>query len=178
MSIKLPVIQAGLVIGEIDLYKRVVYPNLKSPITFNCTSRVDCCSSLSIPVTSFDIERIEDAGYELDQIIRDSSPVILNPHGTVGKTQKAYILKKKPIDGTCTFLQDDLCAIHISKPLACRLYPFSLNILSQTRIQVIIHESQVCKSIKSTSTKESTNLRHLTELMRLIEEELEDRLLI
>ncbi|MHA2502305.1 MAG: YkgJ family cysteine cluster protein [Candidatus Kariarchaeaceae archaeon] len=174
MTVELPVIQPGQVIGEINLLTGSVTPNTSFPMKFTCTSRVDCCSRLSIPVTEPEIDRIVKAGYELDQIIRDSSPVILNPSSNVGRQQKAYILKKKPFDGTCTFLEEKMCSIHEIKPIACRLYPFSLNIMSEEQIEVIVHEGQVCQSILPADDVNSNSF-HLESIRDLLSQELEKR---
>lgn len=173
--IELPVIQKGLVIGEINLEKGIVTPDSDNFIYFSCTSRVDCCSTMQIPATEYDIDRIMDHGYELDQIIRDASPIILNPDSQYGPTHKAYILKTKPFDGTCTFLEENLCKIHEFKPFACKIYPFALEFISDTHIKMVIHQDQVCDSIEAVSRDRSNNMELLTDMMHTLYNELEIR---
>ena len=69
----------GLEIGKINLITDEV--EASNVIKFRCESRVECCSSLKIPVNSRDIERIEHQGYELDQIIESMSPVFFPSGG-------------------------------------------------------------------------------------------------
>jgi len=173
--IDLPVIRQGLIIGRIDLEKREVIPNQDHPIYFTCKSRVDCCSTMQIPASEYDIERIMDHGYELDQIIRDASPIFLNPNSQFGPRHKAYILKTKPFDGTCTFLEDNLCAIHQFKPFACKIYPFALEFADDKHLTMVIHQDQLCESITAVKPAESNNRELLDNMMTTILQELEDR---
>lgn len=122
-----------------------------------------------------DIDRIVERGYELDQIIQDLTPVILNPNAPQGPREKAYILKRKPFDGTCTFLEDKLCSIHQFKPFACRIYPFELDFIDDDTIRVLIHQKQLCTAIHAVDPSVSNNFEILDGLMGIILEELDQR---
>ncbi|MCH8907770.1 MAG: hypothetical protein IH840_11835, partial [Candidatus Heimdallarchaeota archaeon] len=88
--IELPVVETGLNIGTIDLNLGKVTATNVAQITFSCTSRIECCSNLTIPVTDFDVDRILDHGYELDQIVTELSPIILPIKGTRSMTERVY----------------------------------------------------------------------------------------
>ena len=166
------ILTPGLEIGRINLAAdKIESGNL---INFSCESRVECCSSLKIPVNSKDIERIEDQGYEIDQIIESMSPVFFPSKTQSGRTEKTYILKRKPFTGECTFLENDKCKIHEYKPFACRLYPFELKIDSEENITVTIHANKLCRSIKHAENNKN-NLKLLNEIKNLITAELSDR---
>lgn len=175
MYIELPVITTGLIIGSINLRTKQVSIKDSNLISFSCDSRVDCCSNLKIPVTEFDIMRIEENGYEIDQIISSLSPVILPAQNYKGKSEKVYTIKKKPYDGTCTFLEDNLCKIHEFKPFACQIYPFSMIILDENTINVVIHPDVLCKSIRTSKFKDSNNLVLLNDILENLITELEVR---
>ena len=172
--IELPLIQSGLEIGIIDISNQTIDTKSANSIYFSCTSRTDCCSYLKIPVTEFDIHRIETAGYDLFQIIASDSPMVMNRINSQVH-EKVYTLKKKPYDNTCTFLEDNLCKIHKVKPFACRIYPFSLDILDKNRIRIIIHNDVVCKSILSKNDKQSNNRELLEDILNLVVTELNER---
>ena len=172
--IDLPVIRSGLEIGIIDITNQTIDTNSANSIYFQCTSRVECCSKLKIPVTEFDIQRIENAGYDLFQIIDSDSPMVMNRINS-DVHEKVYTLKKKPYDNTCTFLENNLCKIHKVKPFACRIYPFSLDILDKNRIRIIIHNDVVCKSIQSKNEPESNNRELLGDILKLVVNELKER---
>lgn len=172
MSVELPVIQPRLKIGQINLAEHSVEINTKYPINFNCIGLIDCCSNMDIPASKLDIDRIMEHGYELDQIIREASPIILNPKSSLGHQKKAYILKKKPFDNTCTFLEGNKCKIHEFKPFACMIYPFSIDFIDDVRIKILIHPDQLCEAIKSASIDRSNNKEILENIRTRIEEEL------
>jgi Fe-S-cluster containining protein len=173
--IDLPVIRSGLFIGTIHLDSKEIVPEAKNPVYFKCQSHTDCCSSMKIPASTHDIDRILEQGYELDQIIQDLTPIILNPNAPQGPREKAYILKRKPFDGTCTFLEDNLCSIHQFKPFACRIYPFELDFVDDHTIRVLIHQKQLCTAITAAEAAKSNNSQILRGLFEIIENELEER---
>lgn len=157
MSIELPILKSGLSIGVINIKTSEISLQDAHLINFHCKSRINCCSDLKIPVTEFDIVRIQKEGFELDQIVESLSPVII-PLKTPGNlADKVYLLKRKPFDGTCTFLEGKSCIIHKYKPFACKTYPFSLNILNDNNIQILIHKESLCKSIVPASENGSNN---------------------
>lgn len=172
MGLNLIILTPGLEIGSINLTaNRVEASNF---ISFRCESRVECCTSLKIPVNSRDIEKIEDQGYELDQIIESMSPVFFPSKTQSGRTEKTYILKRKPFTGECTFLDANKCKIHEFKPFACRLYPFELTINSEESITVSTHAHKLCKSIIN-ADNDLFNRKLLNDIKNLINAELSDR---
>ncbi|MHA2169849.1 MAG: YkgJ family cysteine cluster protein [Candidatus Kariarchaeaceae archaeon] len=173
--IKLPIIIPGTEIGVIDLEKHSFTPNETNHIYFKCSNRIKCCSTLDIPVTSFDIARIQQSGYELDQIIENLSPIILPSKTPIGKTEKVYKLKKKPFDGTCTFLHEKLCVIHENKPFACKTYPFGLEIVNESRIRILVHQEKLCQSITPVDRSNSNNEELLHELLQNVKNEMKER---
>ena len=108
-------------------------------------------------------------------IIEDATPIILNPNSKFGPTQKAYILKRKPFDGSCTFLEDKLCKIHEFKPFACKLYPFALDFENDDLINLVIHQEQLCKSIEPATEVDANNNQILTDMMEVLLDELDQR---
>ena len=162
-------------IGIIDLENHSFTPNETNHIYFKCFNRIECCSTLDIPATSFDIARIQQSGYELDQIIENLSPIILPSKTPTGRTEKVYKLKKKPFVGSCTFLNGKLCAIQKSKPFACKTYPFSLEIIDKSRIRILVHQEKMCKSITAVEPLNSNNQELLFELLQSVKKELKER---
>ena len=178
MVIDLPIIDKGLKIGKINVKTKEINVYTDNSIYFTCTSKVDCCSRMRIPVSEFDISKIEEHGYELDQIIQELSPVFIQSKSPNQGKEKVYLLKKKPFDQTCTFLNNTLCEIHEFKPFACKIYPFSLDFLENNDIEILIHTEQLCRSIKSASTEESNNYFILNNILKMILEEVEMRNII
>ena len=166
------ILTPGLEIGNINITADSV--EASNFISFSCESRVECCSTLKIPVNSRDIKRIEDHGYELDQIIESMSPAFFPSKTKIGRSERTYFLKRKPFNGECTFLNEDKCNIHDFKPFACRLYPFELTINSEERITVSTHAHKSCKSIINADS-DIYNLKMLNKIKNLIYAELSDR---
>jgi Fe-S-cluster containining protein len=66
-----------------------------------------CCIETSMPLSSFDIQRIVKRGYDLSDF-------------TI-KTDGGRLLKN--IAGRCAFLSEDGCTIYPYRPEGCRIYP-------------------------------------------------------
>ena len=171
--IELPTISPDIIVGEISLNTQEVTP--KDSIHFTCNSRADCCSNMNIPVTDFDINRIAAHGYELDQIVRELSPSVIDSGTSPNGKQLAYFLKSKPYDKTCTFLENNLCTIHEFKPFACKIYPFVLDIREENHIVIKINEYQICKSIKAVDPEYSNNNELLHNILKMFMEEITAR---
>jgi Fe-S-cluster containining protein len=163
--IKLPTIDSSLEIGIGNLSTGEVKSS-SNFVYFNCSSNIDCCSNMDIPVTENEIESIMKHDYHMDQIIDNPSPIIINKNKI--NPIKAYILKKNPFTGTCTFLQDNLCSIHEFKPFACKIYPFSIQFETKELYRLVLNENQICKSVIQTSKEKSNNLQHLKESLKLL----------
>jgi Fe-S-cluster containining protein len=105
--------------------------SIKSPINFLCRECGRCCTAFYINVTDADISRI--AG---ETGRRPEDFVDLCPRGSIIDRDEDCDLKMR--DGTyriilaetrgrCIFqLPDRRCAIYVSRPLPCRLFPFDL----------------------------------------------------
>jgi Fe-S-cluster containining protein len=167
--IELPLIQAKLEIGVIDIAKDTIQVTQKNSIHFKCKSSTDCCVKPDISVTDFDIKRIEDKGYELDQIIEKAVPVLRFAKNF--DAERNYWVKKKPFDGSCTFLEGDKCSIHEFKPFACRIFPFQIVFVNDFVYKVIIHSSNLCSSVKAVGSREANNADILNKIKEVVKEE-------
>jgi len=85
-----------------------------------CHSCGDCCRSLVVHLTPMDRRAIDEQGW--------SGELSVEPYVRLGR---GWALNKRD-DGACVFLDaENRCRIHArygadAKPLACRVYPFSL----------------------------------------------------
>ncbi len=146
---ELPVIEAGLIVGEFDLGTKEIFPNESISLSFVCSNTGQCCSVLQIPISDKDILKIEAQDYTLDQIVGIQSPVLKLPKYEISGIEKYYWLKKKAFSKTCRFLSDDnRCEIYEFRPLGCRIFPFSIKHLTSERVQIRIHPTNICKSVK------------------------------
>lgn len=95
---------------------------------WDCQGCSLCCRQYHVSVSSEEKKRIEDQGWEKNPEFQ-GLPLFIRSGGWFSKS--SYRLNHRP-DGTCVFLdQDNRCRIHIqhgsaAKPLACRIYPYSL----------------------------------------------------
>ncbi|MHA1302993.1 MAG: YkgJ family cysteine cluster protein [Candidatus Heimdallarchaeaceae archaeon] len=135
-------------------------------IYFECSSCGLCCKTNRIPVRERDIQRIQEHGYEIDQLFEEISPVFIPSKNAEGSFIKAYILRKKPFVHTCIFLdENNMCEIHEYKPLACRIYPFALRKEGENSVAVIVHPNSICPSIEFDVTKERSNTYEAAEYL-------------
>jgi len=171
MRVDLPVVEAGMIIGEINTNTKKINLEGSTPITFSCASTAECCSNLKIPVTDFDIKRIEDEGYAIDQIVESLSPQLRLPKDNFGSIEKNYWMKSNPFTAACTFLEDNRCKIHEFKPFGCSVFPFSLKYLDSESVVVKIHPSNLCKTVTTTTPEESDNEAQLNGLLSIIIQE-------
>ncbi len=82
---------------------------------FSCTLCGDCCRNRVIPLYEEDIERLKSAGYEDFYESTDSIEFEL--------TGAPYKMKLRK-DGSCIFLEDNMCSVYEIRPDTCRRYPF------------------------------------------------------
>ena len=86
---------------------------------FDCHACTRCCRELVVQLTSLDRKRLDAQNW--------AKKLGVAPHVRLGRQ---HVLNHK--GGACVFLQaDDKCRLHAesgptAKPLACRLYPFTL----------------------------------------------------
>ena len=125
MEIDLPTIPPKIIIGSINLNKNEISLS-NEYIHFRCQLSSDCCGNndFFVPISDMDIERIENNGYAIDQIIETQSPELRFARD--GTAEKHYWMKRKPYTGKCTFLENNLCSIHEFKPFTFRIFPFQL----------------------------------------------------
>ena len=79
---------------------------------YKCKQCGECCRVRGVPLTLFDIERIEK-NTEKEFALYDIS-------------RKKFVIEKRIWDNGCVFLDDRSCAIHEYKPLICRLFPLGV----------------------------------------------------
>ena len=97
----------------------VILPDVKSQ-HFDCHGCTNCCRDLVVHITPTDREKIDRQNW--------SGRLEGQPYILLGRS---HVLNHKP-GGGCIFLQEDSrCRIHAEhgateKPLACQLYPFTL----------------------------------------------------
>ena len=115
-------------IGKINVDTGEVFVGEEALVEWSCCMSGDCCQRFHIPVTDFDIKRIEEHEYALDQIISDQSPFVRMPKNRFGSVEKNYHIKRKPFDNSCTFLTPEgQCGIHAFRPFGCRIFPFQFH---------------------------------------------------
>ncbi|MFW9805247.1 MAG: YkgJ family cysteine cluster protein [Candidatus Thorarchaeota archaeon] len=112
-------------------------PPENEEIRFECTKCGACCceDSLLVTVTGRDIARISfSLGLNANEVLRaldfylvsgTESPVGFRDIPTVNTEQgRAYVAIKKMENGDCIFLKDNLCMIHLVRPMVCKSFPF------------------------------------------------------
>ena len=136
---------SNIPIAKIDEYGNIT---ILRNVYFKCTLCTDCCKLNNIPATDRDMDRLMEAGIPIDQAVEVMSPVLIASKNLEKGFVKAYILRKKPFVNECAFLMEDgLCRIHLVKPIACQLYPFSLRKDDEGFIAAV-HPKNVCRFIE------------------------------
>ncbi len=132
-------------------------------IYFKCTLCSDCCRLNNIPATDRDMVRILDAGIAVGQAVEEMSPVLIASKDLEKGLVKAYILRKKPFVNECAFLEESgLCKIHLFKPIACDLYPFSVR-KNDNCLLATVHPKNVCRFIELDVEKNRSNTLEIVE---------------
>ena len=118
----------------LDSEMRLADLSLKQKLfRFKCKRCAALCCKLGGPVlTRKDVERIDDEGYPVKDFLEPISRErgFAFPYGKM----------KNREDGSCTFLKFDTeqkcytCSIYDFRPVFCRLYPFSFEIVDYNRI--------------------------------------------
>ena len=94
---------------------------------WDCQGCSLCCRQYHVPVTAEEMKRIEAQGWEKESDFQ-GVPLFVRAGGWFSTE---YRLNHRP-SGACVFLgPDNRCRIHVkfgsaAKPLACRIYPYSL----------------------------------------------------
>ncbi|MFM8289109.1 MAG: YkgJ family cysteine cluster protein, partial [Planctomycetaceae bacterium] len=107
-------------------------PKLELPTLQNwsCHNCGGCCRQHEIEITAEERQRIEQQGWQPEQLAGHAGAVVepLPARGGVARWRLAH-----RADGACVFLDErGLCRIHArygepAKPLACRVYPFAFH---------------------------------------------------
>jgi lysine-N-methylase len=103
--------------------------NLPVIQNWDCHGCGECCREYEVHVTAAERARIAAQGWENDQAIRDT-PLFVR---TGPWWRRKWRLNTRQSDDGCVFLNEQgRCRIHArfggpAKPLACRVYPFTLN---------------------------------------------------
>lgn len=105
---------------------------------FRCTGCGKCCTEVWVNVTDADVRRLCDlTGLSAGEVVQ--FPDIEAVEGTVDedgwvafgpdpKDAGLMTLRSDPATGACRFLVDDRCSVYEARPLACRLYPWDVEI--------------------------------------------------
>jgi lysine-N-methylase len=98
---------------------------------FTCHRCGDCCRSFPVALTDEETERYAKRDWKAAGVLPDHVGAVFDEVPRPGR-KIARLLKRRP-DGACIFLglEDNLCRIHgklgePEKPLACRLFPFTV----------------------------------------------------
>ncbi len=115
---------------------------------FVCVSCARCCRENKIPASEQDLLRMQENGIDLGVALEVLSPVLISSQTLTDARFKAYVLRQKPYTGGCAFLEEDnLCRIHDFKPLACKIYPFSVRPAEDGKVFLFEHPSSVCENV-------------------------------
>jgi lysine-N-methylase len=103
--------------------------NLPLIQNWDCHGCGECCHEYEVHLTEAERQRIIDQAWEKDPAIGDT-PLFVR---TGGWRSRKWRLNTRPGDDACIFLNEQgRCRIHAkfgstAKPLACQVYPFTLN---------------------------------------------------
>ena len=173
VDIVLPTLQSGLLVGILDVDHKSI--EIITNVKYTCKVSGDCCTNLIVPVTDFDVHRIEQHDIEFDQIVSDDVPVLITPKTKNGSLEKNYTIKRKPFTAECTFMEEGKCTIHAFKPFSCRIFPFQLKYISESKVEVLIHGSGYCPSVTASEVEDSQSEELLKDLLIVINQELDRR---
>ncbi|HXK17713.1 MAG TPA: YkgJ family cysteine cluster protein [Polyangiaceae bacterium] len=108
-----------------------------TPLTFRCTGCGNCCRSLRVAVTSFDVARLAAATssspHELVAwLAPDAVDMTGEPESFVELAEGRRLLVLAQRGGACQLLgADNLCGAYAARPRDCRAFPFDF--VAQTR---------------------------------------------
>ena len=113
-------------------------PDDEGLVRFECTKCGACCRlpEMIVTVTGADLRRLASAlDISVPVLMRALDFYVLSENETIPdgmreiprvKTEQglAYIALRKMDDGSCIFLDGNLCMIHPARPSVCRTFPF------------------------------------------------------
>lgn len=146
----------------------------KDQIRFECTRCGACCreDSLLVTVTGRDISRISlGLNLSASEVIRALNFYLIegaeSPEGLRDipaiNTEKgpAYIALKKLENGDCLFLKDNLCMIHVIRPMVCMSFPFTFLDDGHSKTWGLSAKKVICPGLGCGPHVENTKLRDL-----------------
>ena len=101
-----------------------------SPLSFRCTSCGNCCRSLRVAVTSFDVARLLTATGEppsglVAWLAPDAVDMTGEPQSFVELEAGRRLMVLAQHGGACRLLgADNLCSAYAARPRDCRAFPF------------------------------------------------------
>lgn len=101
-----------------------------SPLEFRCTNCGNCCRSLRVAVTGFDVARLARAtelppGELVQWLTPDEVDMAGEPDSFVDLSEGRRLMVLRQRDGACgLLLADDSCGAYAARPRDCRAFPF------------------------------------------------------
>jgi lysine-N-methylase len=133
----------------------LILPPIQSQ-RYDCHGCTNCCRELVVQLTAFDRDNIDRQNW--------AGELSTKPYIRLGRN---HVLNQTP-DGCCVFLSDDgKCRIHArhgptAKPLACQLYPFTLEADAQgLRVGIRFDCPSVARNDGNPLPTHRSNIAHL-----------------
>ena len=130
----------------------------KEFVSYHCSCCGHCCRHIEncVMVESLDAYRMakhlrnQHCGISStdDVLLRYCEPMPLTDEG-----YPIYVLKTVGADATCIFLRENQCSIYAARPRTCRLYPFSVGLVSVDGILNTACALMIISSITSTAER-------------------------
>lgn len=111
-----------------------------SGLSFECTRCPECCRTVRVPVTHFDLARLRDVALLrgsscLEWLAPEAIDMSGEPETFVETRRGRRLLVLRHQSGACCFLSaQGRCLVHGSRPSACAAYPFSLDNAALVRL--------------------------------------------
>jgi Fe-S-cluster containining protein len=99
-------------------------------LTFRCTSCGECCRSLRVAVTSFDVARlVSTSGRSAAELVTwlapDEVDMTGEPQSFVELAEGRRLMVLAHANGACQLLgSDHRCSVYAARPRDCRAFPF------------------------------------------------------
>lgn len=126
---------------------------METDTEFVCDRCSKCCETHRVPITAFDLQRLEASsevkGRELREFVELLSPEELDlegePESLALVRERTGLLVLRHEDEGCVFLNRGTgCRIHAHRPAACRAYPFDRPESDTDALS--LHPHRVCPS--------------------------------
>ncbi|MFW9975744.1 MAG: YkgJ family cysteine cluster protein [Candidatus Thorarchaeota archaeon] len=146
----------------------------KNRIRFECTRCGACCreDSLLVTVTGRDICQLSiGLNLRASEVIRaldfylvesNESPEGLRDVPAVNTEQgPAYIALRKLENGDCVFLKDNLCMIHVIRPMVCMSFPFTFSEEGNNKTWGLSAKKEICPGLEGGPYVENADVHDL-----------------